>query len=181
MKFVTPLLEYSPELRDSQRVGFEVFWRRSKYLLAAKCATQLHSIDAEDPQLHVMRFKLRQLLRDKPDDLKEKVASIIAGAATELVDQDAKDLTRWNEAWRSKHSQSAPHIHAYLRVRQLHDPDSQKQNEKDLIDSLSLEDMALEDAVAGLELLEEWGSSSTDYKRVAAERWKEAIVFKNSD
>ena len=31
MKFVTPLLEYSPKTIEAQQVGFEVFLRRSKY------------------------------------------------------------------------------------------------------------------------------------------------------
>ncbi|SLM38739.1 n-terminal acetyltransferase catalytic subunit [Lasallia pustulata] len=56
-----------------------------------------------------------------------------------------------------------------------------KRNEKDLIASLSLEDASLEDAIAGMELLDEWYSSAEvvkQYKEAAGKRWKEATVFK---
>lgn len=51
------------------------------------------------------------------------------------------------------------------------------------IDTLELGDMQLENAVAGLETLEEWGAGKEvreKYKELARRRWKEASAFRES-
>ena len=40
MKFITPLLEYSPKTIEAQQVGFEVFLRRSKYTIPNQSPTR---------------------------------------------------------------------------------------------------------------------------------------------
>ncbi|KAI9885297.1 MAG: Pyridoxine 4-dehydrogenase [Watsoniomyces obsoletus] len=69
MKFLNPLLEFSPELIDGQMIGFEVYFRRSmfslrtksppkilmleteKYLLALKCLHAASKLDRDHPKL----------------------------------------------------------------------------------------------------------------------------------
>lgn len=59
MNFVGPLLEFSPKSIEGQNAGFEVYLRRRKYLLAAKCLLAAKSIDPSNPTLHeqIVRFQ----------------------------------------------------------------------------------------------------------------------------
>ena len=71
-------------------------------------------------------------------------------------------------------------MHAHLKVRQLLDPKSQPENEKQLQEMLKLESIDLEEAIEGLLLLDQWGSSTEVrkmYVDTAGKRWNEASVF----
>ena len=60
------------------------------------------------------------------------------------------------------------------------DPGSSEKAQQDLIRTLALESCGLEDAVRGLEILEEWKPEpkyKTDYITAAHERWPEATAF----
>ena len=61
------------------------------------------------------------------------------------------------------------------------DKSSKRQNEKDLQKTLNLPSITIEQAKAGLRLLDEWKSeerSRDEYKATASSRWSEATVFK---
>ena len=65
-------------------------------------------------------------------------------------------------------------------MRQFLDPDSGEQNQQDVIRTLALEGIGLEDAVEGLELLREWKAKDQyqdDYLAAARKRWPEATAF----
>jgi tetratricopeptide (TPR) repeat protein len=85
MKFLTPLLESSPSLIEAQEVGFAVFMRRKKYLLATRCALALQALNAQHSALAVCKESLQSLMSSKPEDLSPKVAEIIASEATSLL------------------------------------------------------------------------------------------------
>lgn len=85
MKFLSPLLESSSDLVEAQEVGFEVFMRRKKYLLATKCALAIQAIDAQHPALTKCKESLRSLMISKPEDLSAKVTEIIAAEAKPLL------------------------------------------------------------------------------------------------
>ena len=85
MKFLTPLLESSPGLIEAQEVGFAVFMRRKKYLLATRCALAIQALDAQHSALAVCKESLQTLMSSKPEDLSPKVAEIIASEARSLL------------------------------------------------------------------------------------------------
>ena len=85
MKFLGPLLELSPDLVEAQEVGFEVFMRRKKYLLATKCALAIQAIDAQHPAMTKCKESLRNLMSSKPEELSSKVAEIIAAEAESIL------------------------------------------------------------------------------------------------
>ncbi len=90
------------------------------------------------------------------------------------------DLAKHNDDFLQKHHTSAPHVQACLRVRQMLDPSSSEKNQQNLIRTLALEGSSLDDAVRGLELLEEWKAEQkykNDYIVAAHERWPEASAF----
>lgn len=65
-------------------------------------------------------------------------------------------------------------------MRQMLKPESKEQAEKDLISSIDHDTTSLEQAVAGLSLLDEWGSTTeikASYSNSARRRWVEASVF----
>ena len=65
-------------------------------------------------------------------------------------------------------------------MRQFLDPGSSEKNQQDVIRTLALEGIGLEDAVKGLELLKEWKAKDqyqNDYLAAARERWPEATAF----
>lgn len=65
-------------------------------------------------------------------------------------------------------------------MRQLLDPKSQSENEKQLQETLELENIELEEAIEGLLLLDEWGSKvevRKAYVDAARKRWSEASLF----
>ncbi|KAL9094329.1 MAG: hypothetical protein Q9165_003470 [Trypethelium subeluteriae] len=177
-KFLTPLLEMSPKNIEGQNIGFEVYMRRKKYLLALKCLLAASSIDSENPSLHEQTIRFRTTLSSLSEPLAEPISSIIGKNFTLL--SESTDLLAHNEAFLSRHKNSPQHIHAYLRVRQQLEPKSQSENEKQMQASLDLENIELEEAIEGLLLLDEWNSGAEvkkAYVDAARNRWREASVF----
>lgn len=90
------------------------------------------------------------------------------------------NLAEHNEEFMQKHHNSAPHVQAGLRVRQLLDPSSLEKNQQDVIRTLALEACSLGDAVAGLEQSKKSKPKMqyvNDYVAAARERWPEASAF----
>ena len=90
------------------------------------------------------------------------------------------DLAKHNDDFLQKHHDSAPHVQSCLRVRRMLDPSSSEKNQQDLIRTLALAGCSLDDAIHGLELLEEWKAEpkyKDNYLAAAHERWPEASAF----
>ncbi|KAL9598223.1 MAG: hypothetical protein Q9219_004643 [cf. Caloplaca sp. 3 TL-2023] len=183
MKFLTPLLEYSPKNIEAQHVGFEVFVRRKKYILALRCLLAANSIDSSHPTNHEQSIRLRHILKSLSESLPSNVSEILESEFTSLIPLDA-DLLKMNSDFLTNNNESAAHVQTSLRVRQLLNPQTSDDNQKDIIRTLALPDVSLEDAVQGLELLREWGAKSQyrkDYIAVAHEKWPEATAFMDKE
>lgn len=85
MKFLGPLLEACPDDLEGQSVGFEVFMRRAKYLLATKCLLKMRELDGKDDRVAKYGVELKKVLEGKPEGLSDRVAQIITTEAGELV------------------------------------------------------------------------------------------------
>ena len=186
MKFLGPMLECSPQLKDGLYVGFEVHWRRKKYLLAAKCARAVWESDRNDPLLHFMLARIRQLLQSKPksENIPRRTLDLLSATTQEMLEFESQsDSKRWNEDFliRENNKQSPPHLQAYLKVRQILDPSSNEKNQSDLIESFDLEGCGLDDGAVGLDILrDEWGSSSEVIGRClekGRQIWPQAKIF----
>ncbi|KAL9001417.1 MAG: hypothetical protein Q9188_005460 [Gyalolechia gomerana] len=179
MKFLTPLLEYSPKTIGAQQVGFEVFVRRKKYLLALRCLLAAQSIDSSHPLTFEQSIRLRYTLKTLPEPLPPKTSQSLESEFLHLIPVKA-DLLKMNSDFLAKNSESAAHVQASLRVRQILDPKTSDDNQKDVIRTLALPLASFADAVQGLELLKNWGAQSRyleDYIAAAHERWPEATAF----
>lgn len=90
------------------------------------------------------------------------------------------NISAKNDEFLQKHAQSPLHVHAALKVRQLLDSSKQAQNEKDLLATLDLPSISLDEACAGLSLLDEWNSdrkSKDAYIDSVQKQWPEAEAF----
>ncbi|KAK0746853.1 NMDA receptor-regulated protein 1-domain-containing protein [Schizothecium vesticola] len=60
MKFLNPLLQFSPLNVEAQVVGFEVFMRRKKYLLALRCLRSAAAANKDDARVQEQAKRLRE-------------------------------------------------------------------------------------------------------------------------
>ena len=96
-----------------------------------------------------------------------------------IMPKDA-DLMKLNSDFLIKNGNSARHVQASLRARQVLDPKSAEENQKDLMRILALNDVSLEDAICGLDQLKEWKAQQRfqdDYVAAAQQRWSESSAF----
>ncbi|OJJ40539.1 hypothetical protein ASPWEDRAFT_219476 [Aspergillus wentii DTO 134E9] len=179
-KFLTPLLEHSPKNIEAQCLGFEVHLRRGKHALALKCLSAAHSIDASNPTLHVQIARFRKALDSLSEPLPAQVAEVVNTEFENLLPK-SQNLEEWNNSFLSANQGSAAHTQAGLACRLFLNKDSKPQCEKDLVASLESADVTIETGLAGLELLNEWGSdqaAKTAYIEKAKSKWPESSVFK---
>ncbi|KAL4933887.1 peptide alpha-N-acetyltransferase complex A subunit NAT1 [Aspergillus undulatus] len=179
MKFLTPLLEHSPNNIEAQCLGFEVHLRRGKYALALKCLTAAHSIDASNPTLHVQLLRFRQALNKLSEPLPPQVAEVV-DAEFEALLPKSQNLEEWNKSFLASNDR-IPHKHAYLTCQQLLKPESKSESEKELTSTLDASVVSLETALAGLDLMGEWGSNQAakaSYIEKASSKWPESSVFR---
>ncbi|KAJ5138611.1 uncharacterized protein N7515_003459 [Penicillium bovifimosum] len=176
LKFLTPLLESSPQNVEAQCLGFEVHSRRNKHLLAVKCLAAAHSIDPSNPTLHLQLLRFRQSLDSLSEPLPEPVAEVVNAEFDKLLPK-SQNLEEWNESYLSANKGSVSHVHAGLSGRQLLKPESKSQCEQDLLATLDSSDITIDEAIAGLDVLDKWGSEKTAYAEKASKKWPESSVF----
>ena len=195
MKFLGPLLEFSPESLEAQFAGFEVFIRRSeyilehcleqadnsieKYLLALKTLHAAKALVPSHPTLHYQIFRFRRAIDDLPESISPKAKEVILQDAQSLCPKGS-NVAAWNDIYLKENHSSAAHVQSALRVRfAMTGGKSRSEDEKMLKTALS-EGVTLPQAAAGLELLEEWHShesTKSEYRDAAQKFWPEASVF----
>lgn len=137
------------------------------------------SIDSSHPLTFEQSIRLRYTLKTLPDPLPPKTSESLESEFSHLIPVNA-DLLKMNSDFLAKNSESAAHVQASLRVRQILDPKTSDDNLKDVIRTLALPLASFADAVQGLELLKNWGAQPRyleDYIAAAHERWPEATAF----
>lgn len=150
-----------------------------KYALALKCLSAAHSIDASYPTLHVQLLRFRQALNKLSEPLSPQVAEVVDSEFEALLPK-AQNLDEWNKSYLEAHKDSIPHRHAYLTCQQLLKPQSKPESEKELTATLDANIVSLETALAGLNLMGDWGSNQAaknTYAQKASSRWPESSSF----
>lgn len=150
-----------------------------KFALALKCLVAAHGIDSSDPTLHVQLVRFRLALNNLSETIPETISDIVT-KEFETVLAKSTDLGEWNKSFLATHKNSADHVRAALYTRMLMNPDSKPECEKEFISTLDLENVTLEKAISGLEVLDEWNSSVTTkeaYKNKAHDKFKRSSVF----
>lgn len=181
MKYLSPLLQSSPKSIEAQNVGFEVFFRRKKWLLALKCLRSAHEIDPENPTLHQQTVRFKHTLNTLPEGekLEAPVKAVIDSSFT--IIPAGTSPAAFNAAYLKKHATSAAHMLAGFKARYALDPKkSGIANEIEALRLLSKDDVhfELEDARGMRDALREWGSEEDVLKRFeeeAGKKWPEAV------
>lgn len=181
MKYLSPLLQSSPKSIEAQNVGFEVFFRRKKWLLALKCLRSAHEIDPENPTLHQQTVRFKHTLNTLPEGekLEAPVKAVIDSSFT--IIPAGTSPAAFNAAYLKKHATSAAHMLAGFKARYALDPKkSGIANEIEALRLLSKDDVhfELEDARDMRDALREWGSEEDVLKRFeeeAGKKWPEAV------
>jgi len=116
-----------------------------------------------------------------PEPLPEPVAKTIE-SSFKLVPKGTS-LADYNKEYLAKHKQSPAHVRSALRVRQLLDPNTKSQNEKELQSTISNGNLSLEDVQDSLDLLGEWKSESNVKETLveaAKKKWPQATILKKA-
>jgi hypothetical protein len=154
----------------------------AKYALALKCLAAAHEIDSSNPTLHVQLLRFRKALDNLSEPLAPAVAEVVNAEFDKLLPK-SQNLGEWNDSFLSTHKESPLHTQAGLKCRHILQPDSKAQCEKDLVATLDLANATIETALAGLDILYEWGSdkaAKTAYVEKATSKWPESTVFQLS-
>lgn len=85
MKFLGPLLEFCPDVLEAQEMGFEVYLRRRKFLLAVKCLLKMKALGGETEKLKESGKKLKSALKDAGAEVSDKVKEIVVSEAGVLM------------------------------------------------------------------------------------------------
>lgn len=140
----------------------------------------VHSIEPENPTLHEQLVRFRREL-DCAHNLDPKVSEVLK-SHTDIVPETA-ELSSFNNNYLSRHKDSISHVQSAIRVREIVDPSSRAQNEKDLVQTLQLPNVRIKQAEEGFKTLQGW-ESSTDvkekYLEAARAKWPLATVFAKS-
>merc|ERR1711939_1076550 len=77
MKFLTPLLHFSPKSIDAQITGFEVYMRRKKYLLALKCLLAASALDKGNTTVKEQTSRFKAALDTDSESISPKAKEVI--------------------------------------------------------------------------------------------------------
>ncbi|KAH0544962.1 hypothetical protein FGG08_000888 [Glutinoglossum americanum] len=132
------------------------------------------NIEAQNVGFEVFIRKIKEA-----GPLPPKISEVIIADLTPLLPSEDTSLSKHNDAFLSKHSQSPSHIYSALRTRHLLSPDSSRsQDEKILLDTLDLPNISMQEAREGLDLLKDWNSGSlAEYRAKAAKKYPRATAF----
>ncbi|KAJ5679455.1 N-terminal acetyltransferase A complex subunit n.t1.c1 [Penicillium macrosclerotiorum] len=176
MKFLTPLLDLSAQNIEAQCLGFEVYIRKEKHLLALKSLSAAHAIDPSNPTLHLQLLRFRKALDNLSEPLPAQTAEVVNAEFEKLLPK-SQNLEEWNESYLSANKASATHVHAALSARQLLKPDSKPQCEKELLATLDSSSITIDEAAAAFELFNKFSCDKTAYVQKANKKWPESSVF----
>ncbi|TAQ88550.1 hypothetical protein B7494_g3166 [Chlorociboria aeruginascens] len=179
MKFLTPLLQFSPKNIDAQIAGFEVYMRRKKYLLALKCLLAAATLDPEHSKVHEHIILFKQAIDNESSTLQPNSAAVIKSEFTLLP--GPVNLLKYNDDYLSAHKDSARQTMSGLRIRKVLSPDLASSCEKDVATLLKLPTITLDEAKEALDLLKLWRSSELDsFKSNAMAKWPKSSIFESS-
>ncbi|GKT99175.1 acetyltransferase [Fusarium langsethiae] len=167
MKYINPLLQFSPKNINAQFAGFEVYMRRKKYVLALRCLTAASALDPKSPRVHEHTVAFAQLLKTVTD-IEPKVLEVLK-AEFNAVDAST-NLAKFNDEFLAANKDSPRHVLSAVKVQKLLGQDKTK-SEAGVAGILDIPGATYEDAIEGLEVLKSWRSSQESYKKAAQQKF----------
>ncbi|OLN88039.1 N-alpha-acetyltransferase 16, NatA auxiliary subunit [Colletotrichum chlorophyti] len=173
MRFVVPLLQFSPKNIEAQFAGFDVYLRRKKYVLALRSLNAARTLDESHPGVHERIVEFAHVVKPALESLPAKVQELIKSEFT----PPSADLKKYNEEFLEDNKSKPSHVVAALKTRKVLGEDRSKV-ESDLANVVKAPDATFELASEVYDLLKAWRSSEAEnLKKAAHERWPEVTIF----
>lgn len=93
-RFLRPMLELSTQIIKAQNVGFEVYLRSKKYLLALKCLQAARELDAENPKAHEQSVRLRQARKSRLQFTSDQSTNVLQSAKPPISQPRSPKLSK---------------------------------------------------------------------------------------
>ncbi|CAG8665248.1 17380_t:CDS:10, partial [Dentiscutata erythropus] len=171
-KFLLPLQELSPKRIETHLLGFEIYLRKKKYLLALKALLRAYSIDKENATLHndIIRFHLA--VSDNKE-INPTINQVIASEKVTLIPENMP-LVEFNERFLER-NKSILHLLVGAETLYAIDPEK-KQEAENLLLMVDSEEYAstrtLENCIKVYETLKSiFNSSKAEEFRVKCKEW----------
>ncbi|KAI9825577.1 MAG: N-alpha-acetyltransferase 15, NatA auxiliary subunit [Phylliscum demangeonii] len=161
MKFLEPLLEFCPGMIEAQTMGFEVFLRRKKYLLALKCLLAASRLEPDHPVVHQQVIRFHQSLDSLHPSTSSTIHAVIGATFTTLIAAHTSPSV-YNDRYLARHGHDPARLQAGLRVRNALALAPAAQNRLDLVASLDLPLLTMLQAKDGLDLSRAWHRGGRD-------------------
>ncbi|CAF1526923.1 unnamed protein product, partial [Adineta ricciae] len=129
MRFLQPLEDFSGNSLQTHYLGFEVYYRRKKYLLMLRCLKRMKKLDENNAKFHSCLMKFLKLMEDEPIG-EERIRKLIDEELNDFgVKQgdSIKKVEELNADFVKNHSNSLPHRAEAAKIMLLISPtNSQK-------------------------------------------------------
>ena len=123
LKFLSPLVEFGEKDLEVQKVAFEVFIRRKKFLVALKHLLAAFAIDREESSLHPLAVRFVNEL-GKATDAPEQVKTLAEKHLPSPFNKagSVKELPSINQEFMKKNSGSLVHVLAHAKASRVLEP-----------------------------------------------------------
>ncbi|CAF0802062.1 unnamed protein product [Rotaria sp. Silwood1] len=124
MRFLQPLEDFSGNFIQTHYLGFEVYYRRKKYLLMLRCLKRMKKLDANNAKLHSCLMKFLKLVETE-SIADERLRTLIEEELKTFgikQGESIKNIEELNESFIKTHSNSLSHRAEAAKVMLLINP-----------------------------------------------------------
>ncbi|KAF8926049.1 NMDA receptor-regulated protein 1-domain-containing protein [Dissophora ornata] len=178
LKLLKPLQELATERIETHLMGFEIYIRKNKLLLALKALLKSHKIDANSATLHEQLVRFALAVQKAGDSLKPTVKSVIDNHWNTLYQSYGKDLSGFTAAFLEKNKEegSVPHLVSAAIAVSLIDPVNNKAKAEDILFLMADSDKyestrSLENCLLAKKMLKSLRSSRLQEFTAKAAKW----------
>ncbi|KAF9088025.1 N-alpha-acetyltransferase 16, NatA auxiliary subunit [Mortierella sp. GBA35] len=190
LKFLKPLQELAADRIETHLMGFEIYIRKNKLLLALKSLLKSIKIDANNATLHEQLVRFALAVQKAGSSTKPAVKSVIDKHWETLFQGQGKDLQAFTTGFleKSKTLGSVPHLVSAAIAASLIEPgtDKSKAQAEEILFQMATDDekykgtRSLENVVVAQKTLKSLRSSRVqEFRAKAAEWFPKATIFQS--
>ncbi|KAF9157176.1 N-alpha-acetyltransferase 16, NatA auxiliary subunit [Mortierella sp. AD010] len=184
LKLLKPLQEQAAERIETHLMGFDLYIRKNKLLLALKALLKSHKIDANNSVLHEQLVRFALAVRKAGNSIKPAVKAVIDKHWDTLYQGKGDDLASFTASFIEKNKDlgSVPHLISAAIAVYLINPD-EKSKAEDIMFSMAsdkyVKTRSYENCIFARKTLKSWRSSRVkEFSAKAAEWYPKSPEFK---
>ncbi|CAF1077117.1 unnamed protein product [Didymodactylos carnosus] len=120
MRFLQPLEDFSQSSLETHYLGFEVYYRRRKYMLMLRCLKRMKKFDSSYPKFHSCLLKFLKLVQSEP--LTDERLKILIDDELKTLYKHDRSIEDMNLDFIKEHSNSLAHRIEATKVMLLLNP-----------------------------------------------------------